>query len=350
MYENQTQEAILTRMLDNIDTSLNKKEGSFIYDAVSPTSIELAQAYIELDKVLGLGFAQTTYGTYLDYRAEEHGITRKAATKAQGTLVITGVANLVIPEKSIFASETGIQFTTDEEVTIGEEGIVSVPVTAVAAGKEGNLPTEAIREMPMPILGVTQITNPQETTGGKDTETDQSLLDRLLLKVREPATSGNIDHYRQWVLEVPGVGDAKIFPLWNGSGTVKIVIVDSEKKSVSPSLVSETTQYVETVRPIGADVTVKSAEDKEINVSARVVLANGFTIGQVQELFQNALTDYLKETAFIGTYVSYAKIGSLILALSGIGDYNNLTVNGIQSNISLTEEEVPVLGTISLEV
>ena len=79
-------------------------------------------------------------------------------------------------------------------------------------------------------------------------------------------------------------------------------------------------------------------------------MANGFSIGQVQELFQNALVDYLKETAFIGTYVSYAKIGSLILALSGVGDYNNLTVNGIQSDILLTEEEVPVLGTVSLEV
>lgn len=337
-------------MLNNIDTSLNKKEGSFIYDAVSPASIELAQAYMELDRILKLGFAQTTYGTYLDHRAEEHGVIRKAAEKAQGTIIITGTPSLIIPKDSIFASETGIQFITDEESTIGEEGVVSVSITAVLAGKEGNLPAEAICEMPVSISGVTQVTNLQETTGGRDTENDQSLLDRLLLKVREPSTSGNTNHYCQWALEVPGIGDVKIFPLWNGPGTVKIVVVNSEKKSACAALVSDTAQYIETVRPIGADVTVESAIEKQINVSAKVTLANGFTIGQVQESLQSALIGYIKDTAFTETYVSYAQIGRLLLAVSGVGDYNNLLVNDTQGNILLTEEEVPVMGAVSLEV
>ncbi|MCL6560735.1 MAG: baseplate J protein, partial [Firmicutes bacterium] len=76
MYEDQTVAAIKQRMIDAVPSDLDKREGSFIYDGLSPAAIELALAYIEMDRVIKLGFAQTTYGQYLDYRAAEHGVTR----------------------------------------------------------------------------------------------------------------------------------------------------------------------------------------------------------------------------------------------------------------------------------
>ena len=50
MYENQTEDVIKQRMLDVVPSDLDKREGSFIYDGISPAAIELALAYIELDR------------------------------------------------------------------------------------------------------------------------------------------------------------------------------------------------------------------------------------------------------------------------------------------------------------
>ena len=35
--------------------------------------------------------------------------------------------------------------------------------------------------------------------------------------------AGNKYHYREWALEVTGVGDAKIFPRYNGPLSIKVV-------------------------------------------------------------------------------------------------------------------------------
>ncbi len=73
----------MERMLERVSDTFNKEEGSFVYDALAPMAIELAEAYIQLDQVLNLGFAETSYGDYLDKRASEFGLTRKSATKAK---------------------------------------------------------------------------------------------------------------------------------------------------------------------------------------------------------------------------------------------------------------------------
>ncbi|GAW28517.1 hypothetical protein ULO1_27410, partial [Carboxydocella sp. ULO1] len=61
-------ETILQRMLDSLPDDLDKSEGSFIYDALSPAAIELALAAIWAQEVLRRGFASTTFGQYLDLR------------------------------------------------------------------------------------------------------------------------------------------------------------------------------------------------------------------------------------------------------------------------------------------
>ena len=98
-------------------------------------------------------------------------------------------------------------------------------------------------------------------TDGADEETDEALRERFYEKVRNPATSGNKHHYRQWALEVPGVGDAKVFPLDSGDGTLTVMIVDVDKAR-NPSLEPAVRDYIETVRPIGATVTVSESDNE----------------------------------------------------------------------------------------
>lgn len=82
MFEDQTFEAIMERMLNSISADIDTREGSVIYNALAPAAAELAKSYIWLDTVLELVFSDTAQGEFLDRRAAEAGIERTAATKA----------------------------------------------------------------------------------------------------------------------------------------------------------------------------------------------------------------------------------------------------------------------------
>lgn len=347
MYENQTFEAIMQRLLSKVPSDVDKSEGSFIYDALAPVALELAQAYAELDRILQIVFAQTSYGEWLEKRAAEFGIYRKAGTKATGQVKFTGNDGTIIPAGTLVQTESGLQFQTKAEVTI-QGGVAIADIEAVEIGSQYNVPANTITELPVSIVGVVSVTNEQATTGGTDEEDDASLLNRLLVKVQTPATSGNANHYKLWALEVAGVGDVKVFPLWNGPGTVKVLIIDSNKQPASADIVNAVATHIEENRPIGAQVTVVSAQPLTINVSATIVRDTNYTLEQVTTNVRNKITEYLKSIAFKQNFVSYAMIGSLMLDNTGVLDYSNLSVNGGTTNIAIGDEQVAVLGQVVL--
>lgn len=73
---------ILRRMLDKVEDSIDKREGSIIYDALAPCAAELAQMYIVLKDNIDLVFVDTSTGEYLDKLCNQVGLDRKQATKA----------------------------------------------------------------------------------------------------------------------------------------------------------------------------------------------------------------------------------------------------------------------------
>ncbi|MTI56165.1 baseplate J/gp47 family protein [Geosporobacter ferrireducens] len=345
MFEDKTYEAILQRMLDRVPDTVDKRQGSIIYDALAPAATELTQMYIELDNQLNLVFASTSSDKYLEMRTTEMGIIRQPATKAKKKGLFYGASNtpMDIPMGKRFSID-GLNYVAVSRLTLGE-----FVMECEIAGAIGNSPVGSMLPIEY-INGLSKAELAEIVEEGIDEETDQRLLERYQLRVRQPTTSGNVYHYKQWALEVPGVGDAKIFPLWNGNGTVKIVIVDTEKQPASPTLIISTAEHIETVRPIGAEITVVPGIGKLIHAAAVVVLASGYTLQQVIDTFRVALEEYFRSIAFEMTYVSYAKIGTILLGVSGVIDYSNLTLNGTTANIALADEEIPILGTVELEV
>ncbi|WP_088832645.1 baseplate J/gp47 family protein [Paenibacillus tyrfis] len=355
MFEENTWKTILARMLSSIKNEMAKLEGSMTFDQASAAALEFAKVYTSLERVLNLAFAQTTSGNFLDMRCEERGVFRKPAVAAKGTLKITGASGAQIPKDSLFSTIYGTQFKTTTSVTIPVSGIVAVPIIAAIAGVSGNVPANSIVQMPVTIAGITKVTNEVATEGGYDTEYDESLLQRYLEKARKPTTSGNKAHYVEWSLEVPGVGGAKVFPLWNGPKTVKVVIVDSAFLPAPARLVEDVQAYIDPVQgrgegkaPIGAHVTVESATTKQINITAKLTLAAGKTLADVRPGIETGIDGYLKTIAFKDTVIRYAQIGTVLLNAPGVVDYQNLQVNGGNGNITLIETEIPQRGTVTL--
>lgn len=360
MFETQTYTEILRRLKSEAPSTMDSAEGSFIHDVLSPAALELAQLYAELDQVLALSFAQTTSGQYLDYRAGEHGLIRKPAERAKGTITVTGNEGVTLELGTVFVTEGGIEFAATELTDIPAAGYVDIPIQAVNPGLTGNVPDGVIKKAQAAIPGVTAVTNEAPTTGGVEEETDEDLLARLLEKVRNPVTSGNAAHYLQWAKEVTGVGEAKVFPLWAGAGTVRVVIINSQKEPDPDSdayLVTDVYHHISGVMPIGPDLSVEPAEGLNLDIEANVTLAGdeGYeNVEQVIPSLEGLLSSYLKEIALQQNFVSYARIGSIILSTPGILDYTGLTVNGGAANIpvDLTAENcrVAVPGTVTLNV
>ena len=335
---------ILEYMLDWVSGDFDTDAGSFFYDLLYPVAVEVYTLQNRLNVISTNAFALTASGEYLDRKAAEQGLTRRAATFAKGTVRIEGGRGEIVSQGAKVAADN-VLFSVDETKTIPESGYVDVTATCTTAGTAGNVKAGAINRFPVTLPGLTAVTNASAFTGGYAAESDTDLLERYLEKVSRPNVSGNKYHYEEWAKEISGVGSVQVLPLWNGAGTVKVVITDLDNQPASESLVQEVQAYIDANRPIGANVTVVSATSLRINISAAVDCINKDTVkADIEAIIQK----YLAGMALEKSYVSYAKIGGMILALDAVEDYSNLRVNGGTANITLGDGVIPVLGTVVL--
>lgn len=356
MYENLTAEVIRKRMLDRVSSDYDKREGGVVYDCIEPSILELEQVYITLDGTIGKMDIETLIEDELAQRIYQRtGITRKPATYAGGRTEATGTGS--INEGDLFQTESGIQFKATESIAVS--GSVMVNIQAVAAGAEGNVPANTIKYMPVSIPGIISVTNPEPTEGGYDAEPDEDLLQRYYERIKTPPTSGNISQYKMWAKEVTGVGDAKVIPLWNGNNTVKVVLIDANREPASAEVVSNVQNYIDPgasgegkgVAPVGAYCTVVSAGGKTVNIDFTALNKDpAYTEEQRNANVSTKLKEYFRSISFRDdiTEVSYAQIGYRLLDNTGIGDYADLRVNGGTANIPLVDNEVPVLGVVTI--
>ncbi|WP_340025969.1 baseplate J/gp47 family protein [Paenibacillus sp. FSL K6-1096] len=352
MYEDQTYEALLERMLDRVPEGLDKREGSIIYDALAPAAAELAQMYVELEVNNNLFFPDTAEGEYLERSIAWTGITRQPAGKAQlgAKFYASGDVLLDIPLGSRFSLGL-LHYSAVEKLEPGTYRLESE-----TAGTEGNQFSGTL----LPVDYIAGLARGEVTSllvPGTDAEPDEALRQRFFDSARRPATSGNKYHYMEWARQIQGVGGARVFPLWAGPKTVKVVIVNAEHRPASTLLVSGVQQYIDPApgmgegqAPVGAVVTVESATGKVIDVSAQVTLAAGYALQPVIDAFAAGLEEYRREKAFAATYISQSVIGALLLDTEGVVDYSGLKLNGGTANITLNETEVPLFGNVVLEV
>lgn len=80
MYEDMTFENIMDRCLDRVSSSIDKREGSVVYDAIAPAVAELAIMYIELAYLMDRAFPDTESGDDLTKKVRERSIFRTPAT------------------------------------------------------------------------------------------------------------------------------------------------------------------------------------------------------------------------------------------------------------------------------
>lgn len=342
-YNQETYEAIRQRILDSMTNDIDKREGSFVSNMISPVGVEFAKYYIELDNILSIMFLEDATNEYLDKKVYDFGIERKMGTVARGFIKVTGENGTHIPQNSEVISQGKLSFFTLEDAWINE-GVALVEVEASDVGIEYNIIQNSIDKFVNNIVGVKSVTNEKEFKEGTNVETDEELRERFFEVIRRPATSGNIYHYEQWAKEIDGINQARVKPLWNGNGTVK-VIVSNDNNIVDDEIVSKCQEYINTVKPIGADVTVITPVPLDINVTANIYIENGYDAVKAKLDFEDNLNKYLSSC---NDTVIYTRVASCLGSVEGIKDYSELKLNGGVSNISFDDEKLPKIKSITL--
>lgn len=351
-YENMTFEVIMKRLLERIPNNMDKREGSIIYDALAPAAIELALLYIEFGIIENESYADTASREYLIKRAAERGIIPYAATYA----VVEGQfspTTINIPIGSRFNCDN-LNYVVTKKVA---DGIYQLQCETL--GVEGNVSSSTL----IPIDYISGLETAEITSvlvPGEDEEETESLRQRYFDSFNTTAFGGNKTDYIQKTNAIEGVGSTKVTPVWNGGGTVLLTILDSNFDKATDTLISIVQNEIDPTKdatglgiaPIGHVVTVNTADEVTINISATFTFDTSYTFSnlktQIEDVIKEYLLDIRKDWANNDeSLVRIRQIETKILNIEGIIDIYNTKINGSTSNFILTKYQIPIFGGVS---
>lgn len=354
MAENYEVESILQEMLDMQPDTLDKREGSIIYNTCAPTAFLIGQQTYLIGYLMNLLFADTAEGDWLDRVANDFGITRYPATYSLRQ-INTFDSNSAAMDVSIgtrFAINE-LTFTITEKIATGQ-----FKVTCDQSGAQGNayngtvLPIDNINGLGSATLISTPL------IPATDEETDDAYRARFYQYTRQSAYGGNIADYEQKTLAISGVGAVKVFTAVDmTAGHVGLIIGDDNGNKATETLIDEVQALMGVdgngVAPIGHTVTVGTSTDLTVNVVAEIDIKTGASFDIIQPIVVSTITDYINNVGFKDETVFYAKLVADILNChESVVDVGTVTMNGSSANLSLAKTfenyQVPVLGTVTV--
>lgn len=340
------------RMLSTVDDRHDKSPGMFIYDSTRPTASESARAGKERQEILKKGMARTSYGEYLIMLAEMHGVIWKEGEKAKGKVTFNGDENTPINPGLLVQTPSGLQYVTTQQGSI-KAGMATVEIEAAEIGAKYNVPSSSISVLMNPPDGIRSVTNPSPATGGVDAESDQPLRERFFERVRNPPSSGNKADYVRWTKEIDGVSGVKPIPLWDGPGTVKLIIYGDRGQAVSPEVIRRVKETLDPSNgtgdgkaPIGALITVVTVTNVTVNIEiSGLQVKAGYTLSGVQNAITLRLKEYLDGVA-PGETVFDKYMEALVTTVEGVRTYADLKLNGSNQDIVTSDEQKMIIGDV----
>lgn len=333
---------------DDINTRLPGAEARLrratlnVLGAVFAGSVHLLYGFIAfIAKNVMIDTAQTVW---LERHGSQWNIFRKAATFANGMATVTGTDGAVLPVGAELQRADGALFSVESDGTI-VAGTATVNVSAQAPGIDGNTETATKLTLVSPIVGLMSeltVASPG-ISGGVETESDEGLRERLLLRIRETPHGGSKTDYEQWALSVSGVTRAWAFPNELGAGTVTVrFVMDGKVGSILPDAgeVATVQAFLDTKRPVTAEATVvaptQTPLDFTINVSPDTA--------EIRAAITARLTDLLFRDGEPGGTIFLSRIEEAISLASG--EFHH-TMTAPSDNVTLTPGAMPSLGSIT---
>lgn len=357
-------EDILERCLDRVSDTVDKREGSVIYDAIAPCALEICQLRIQLDEVENNSFGDTADREHLIRRAREQGVIPKEASAS----VLKGVS-----EPALTGVEIGTRFSLDDLTyyVSKEDGDGIYELTCETVGVEGNRHFGVLTPVEY-VEGLGTMTITEVLIPGEDEEDTELFRERYYETFDDKAYGGNCTDYIQKTMSISGVGACKVTPVWNGGGTVLLTILGSDYNKATDTLIGAVQETIDPtkdasgigVAPIGHVVTVQTAKEVQINVSTSLTFQEGYTFESLRTSIEDTISNYLAEirqswgksqssvikVKELNKYASVVRISQIetrLLNLTGIIDIAGTTINDGTGNLALSDYEIPVMGVVT---
>lgn len=353
-----TFEELMARKLAGVDDSLDKREvTSLVYNSTAANSAETVQMLFTLKNLIDMVFADTSPREYLIRRAAERGLKPHEATYAKRK----GVFNIDVPIGSRFSLDD-LNYEVIERISRGQ-----FILQCETAGNIGNLFSGQL----IPINYINNLQTAALTdvlVPGDDEEETEAFRTRYFNSFESTAFGGNRADYKEKVGALAGVGGVRVYRAWNGGGTVKLVIINSQYEKPSQTLIDEVQTAVDPLdhqgegfgtAPIDHIVTVFGVGESVINITLNITYQAGWTWADIEAQVQQVIDDYFKELAEewakansfeednAGVVVRVSQIEYRLLGVTGVLDIANTQLNGAQSNIALDVESIPKRGVVN---
>lgn len=348
-------EEILKRLLDAAPGSLDRREGSILYDFAGPTALELSNSYSMLHYVLINSRVETVEDwDILVMMANEVGVKPRYSTQAE----VLGEFNIEIGYDPKFRVEnTDVFYYVSEYKGKNEEsGLHEYSLICTKKGTIGNyregilLPLQGIEGLA--ISRIKDVLVP-----GTETESIESLRKRVL-QLRKGPFSGNRADYERILEEMPGVGRIKAHRRKSGEVNVIVEVQDDQYGVPTEGFIQEIQEYIdpvlfsgEGVGAIGIDhrVLIKAVEAESIDISLSLEFEESSFDAVKEEIIELIETYFLEENKkwadSSAITIRTAHIISKILSVKGIKDVVDIKVNSFDRVV--LDNKIAKLGAVT---
>lgn len=272
----------------------------------------------------------------LDELVKRNGVSRDPGSFATGTVVFqTSNDSVVVPEGTAVTTDPGgdsepIRFETTEEVTPADGSTsVEASVQAVDRGRDGNVGSGTIEQLPSPPPGVNgdpAVTNPQPTTGGENAETNAELrarAKRTLVETSGGGTKGGVEGGLVGTYNGLDSSDVIVDEFSDADPVYADVIVDGGPSD------AELQATIDTLRPVAIEHNLVRPTQITIDVSVDVT-GSSIDTAAVEE----DVTDHLGALAIGEDLVRDQLIATVMTADDGVVGISSLTVSDSNGTIS----------------
>ena len=305
-------EATLDRIVQGYEVAAGRKLGEadpimLFLKSIAYENVLLRNAIDFTGKQNLLFYAEGDYLDHLGFLLDiERNESKNSLTTLRFTLASVQPSNIIIPLNTKVSDGNYTFQTTEVTQIVAGQLTVDVGAESVISGDEtNNISTDRINQFIDVIPYVEKVSNLTDTSGGANTESDDSYKKRIALAPSSFSVAGPYEAYKFWALtanqniidvavvnkeertqDIQYAGVVEVYPLIKSGQPATIEILGQVLEILSNKKVRPLTDKVETLAPIQVDYT--------IDLKYYIHTDDGANANIIQSKVSNAVQDFIK--------------------------------------------------------